>query len=53
MRSEVSSDKALTMIRYIMLKENCSFYEAIRIIEELDKKQLIDVYLDDIGYKEN
>ena len=46
MKSETNNSKGIELIFKIMQKENCTFYQAIKIVEALDKNQLLDVYLE-------
>lgn len=48
MKSEASSSKGIELMLRIMQKENCTFYQAIKIVEALEENQLLDVYLEEL-----
>lgn len=48
MKSEANNSNGIELVLKIMQKENCTFYQAIKIIEALDKNQLLDVYFEEL-----
>lgn len=48
MKSEANNSKGMELMLKIMQKENCTFHQAIKIVEALDKNQLLDVYLEEL-----